>query len=58
MNIKWVSLFCLFFVMTACTTTEPMEYGKDEPVRNSGISVPEDNDLKHGQSYEEMRKGH
>lgn len=57
MNIKWMALFYLVFVMTACVPIEPKDRVETEPVRSREVFLKEDVELKHGQSYEEWRKG-
>lgn len=57
MTIKWMSLFYLLFVMAACVPIAPIDQGKTEPVRSRDVFLKERIELKHGQSYEEWRKG-
>lgn len=57
MNIKWMALFYLFFAITACTPLTHTTENNAEPTRSREAFLHQQVELRHGQSYEEWRKG-
>ncbi|GAB6387612.1 hypothetical protein STUTZSP0542_11510 [Stutzerimonas marianensis] len=57
MKVKLMALFYVMFVITACAPIAPKGQGETESARTREVFLKDNIELKHGQSYDEWRKG-